>query len=202
MYSMAQKGRDLSNRNRAEGSGVLRTEIINTVKNIRRRYALYYLDQCNDQTASVSDIAEQVAAWEYETSPDAISRARRKSVYNSLIQTHLPKLEELRIVNFDADAGTATLTSRGEDIDIYLVDDSTTIRWPQTYLGLGGGSLLSIVLNALGVTPFAMVQLSVLAGIFALFLCVVAVAHWHKIHWWGQKRENAPPDFRLKISNE
>ena len=89
------------------------------LSNQRRRYVLYYLNH-RPGPVSLRDLAEQIAAWENDCTIDDLEYKQRKRVYTSLHQTHLPKLDEMGIVNYDRDAGTITLADRASDLDAYL----------------------------------------------------------------------------------
>lgn len=65
--------------------------------NPRRRATIRHLTTtASGRTVSLRDLATAIAAAETGQSPPP--RASRESVYNSLHQTHLPKLDELGVV--------------------------------------------------------------------------------------------------------
>jgi len=140
-----------------EDRDVLRDEAFDVLSNRRRRYTLHYLLR-NDKTARLGDVAEQVAAWENDKTVSSVTSAERKTVYSSLQQFHLPKLDERNIVSFDERAGEIELTDRARDLDIYLeVIDSYDIPWSFYYLGATLLGITLVSLSWLGISPFAMV---------------------------------------------
>ncbi len=77
-------------------------EIFEVLRNQRRRYVLHFLKQ-DGRPVELGDLAQQIAAWEYETTLEGVTPAQRKRVYTTLQQTHLPKMDEAGILVFDSD---------------------------------------------------------------------------------------------------
>ncbi|WP_436343976.1 DUF7344 domain-containing protein [Natronorubrum sp. FCH18a] len=75
-------------------------EILTALSDIRRRYILYYLQDENQ--ASLTAIAQQIAAWEHKCSVDDISEETTATYKIRLYHNHLPKLREAKIVEYDA----------------------------------------------------------------------------------------------------
>ncbi|WP_211195006.1 DUF7344 domain-containing protein [Halorhabdus amylolytica] len=138
-------------------TGVSRDEAFEVLSNRRRRYTLHYLVR-NGETATLGDVAEQVAAWENDKAVSGITSSERKTVYTSLQQFHLPKLDEKDVVSFDERAGEIALTDRARDLDIYLeVVDRYDIPWSFYYLGATLLGITLVSLSWLGIGPFATV---------------------------------------------
>jgi len=133
------------------------------LRNDRRRRVLQYLKQ-RLEPVSVRDLSEQVAEWEAATSP--APRDLRQSVYNSLHQTHLPKLDEIGIVEYDKDRKTVVLREGARDVDLYM-DVVTT---------LGVIALFAIVLTETGVPVFADIEYLVIA-IVSLVVYALSAAY-------------------------
>lgn len=127
--------------------------IFEVLKNRRRRDVIRYLREEDEQT-SLSDLAEHVAALENDTTTQALSSSQRKRVYVGLYQCHLPKMDDMDIVNFNQDRGYVELGENVEQLDPYL--DPVTAEepdWPRYYLGLsavGVGVLLTSFVAGLG----------------------------------------------------
>lgn len=77
-----------------------RNELFDLLGNRRRRSILLYLYQTTSPVES-SEIATRIAAWENETPPEQVPSSLYQSVYNSLYQTHLPRLEAAGFVEYD-----------------------------------------------------------------------------------------------------
>src|SRR6056297_1060870 len=127
--------------------------IFDVLKNRRRRYTLHYLKQENSPV-ELSELAEQVAAWENNTTVDGLSANERKSVYTSLYQTHLPKLADAGIVDYNRNRGVVELSENAEQLESYL-RPREEFPWIRYYLGLAIISAILVFADVLGVPPFA-----------------------------------------------
>ncbi|QCJ47285.1 MULTISPECIES: DUF7344 domain-containing protein [Haloprofundus] len=85
----------------------------------RRRYVLYHLQTCR-YPATLSEVAEQVAAWEYEEDPERIPEEVTEQVRADLHHSHLPKLADAGIVDYDADANVVTMAGCTRPLDEFL----------------------------------------------------------------------------------
>jgi predicted house-cleaning noncanonical NTP pyrophosphatase (MazG superfamily) len=162
-----------------EGNGSLtRDEIFEMLSNRRRRFVIQYLKN-EEEAGTLSDIAEHVAAWENDSTVTDISASERKTVYSSLQQFHLPKMDETGVVEFDRRAGVVELTDTASELDIYLeVVDRYDIPWSFYYMGISAIGAILVGLASLGVQPFAAIPM---AG-WAVFLLgtfgVSSVSHF------------------------
>lgn len=133
-----------------------RDDIYKALSNRRRRFILHYL-QNFESKASLGNTADHVAAWENEISIAEVESDDRKNVYTSLQQFHLPKMEDLGLVEFDERAGAIELSETGKQIDVYMeVVGENELPWSIYYLGLGGlgGSIVTgSALNTIGRLP-------------------------------------------------
>jgi DNA-binding transcriptional ArsR family regulator len=110
--------------------------IFDLLSSPRRRMALYYLRE-RGGSSTVTELAEDIASLEYEVPVEELSRQQRKRVYVSLYQTHIPKLDEAGIVEYDDDTSEVTLTDRARRIDTYLsADEGDSYPWHYHYLAL------------------------------------------------------------------
>ncbi|WP_324756460.1 DUF7344 domain-containing protein [Haloarcula sp. GH36] len=131
-----------------------RDEIFEMLSNRRRRFVIRYLKN-EEQVGTLSDLAEQVAAWENDSSIREISSSERKTVYSSLQQFHLPKMDETGIVEFDRRAGVVELTDTAAELDIYLeIVDRYDIPWSFYYMGLSAIGAILVGFASLGIQPF------------------------------------------------
>jgi len=102
-------------------------EVYDLLSNHRRRYVVHYCKRENG-SATLSDLAEQVAAWEQDKALSEVTSAERKRVYTSLQQTHLDRMAEAGIVEFDGDE--IELTEKARELDVYLdIVPSSSIPW-------------------------------------------------------------------------
>ncbi len=134
-----------------------------------RREILAYLKE-QDGTSTVSDLAEHIAAKENETTIQQLSSYQRKRAYIGLYQNHLPKMDDLGVVEYDKNRGTVRLRKCASQLEPYLrdADDSGLSR-----ITLGGSVVLATVisLGVLNVGAFAAVsdQVWIALGVAGLF---------------------------------
>ena len=97
--------------------------------NDRRMLLLEFL-QNNNGKAELREIVDFIAENEGQN-----NRKHRKSVYVSLLQTHLPKMERAGIIKFDHN--WVTLLRVPEDVDVYMeVVSKHDISWSTFYSGI------------------------------------------------------------------
>lgn len=119
----------------------------------RRRFVLYYLNQI-DEEVTIGELADEVAAWENEVDVEDLSSQQRKRVYVSLYQTHVPKMDDAGIVEYDSDSGVVSLSDQAVDISAYLSREEERRPWQQYYLAIavvGGLFYGAVALGLIGV---------------------------------------------------
>lgn len=159
--------------NRLPRNGSLSTEeIFSVLSNRRRRYTLHYLLQ-NGADTNVSEIAEQLAAWESNTEPAKIDSETRKRTYTALQQNHLPRMADIGVIDFNKDRGTIEPTESLQELDIYLdISQGHQIPWSEYYLLLSmSAGLLVLMVWQVGF-PFTLVPplgwAAVIWGVFTV----------------------------------
>lgn len=75
------------------------------LQNSRRRAVLRYILAEEKEQYVMRDVAEAVAAWEHNTTVAQLTSAERQPAYISLYQSHLPKLAEYDIIDYDQNRG-------------------------------------------------------------------------------------------------
>ncbi|WP_049972921.1 DUF7344 domain-containing protein [Haladaptatus cibarius] len=146
-------------------------QIYHLLQNERRRNVLRYLHDADEQV-SMRDIAEQVAAWENDITVQTLSSSERQRVYIPLYQSHLPKLDEEGVIEYDQSRGTVRKTPLADKLYDYLeptqpttdeeVEDDEDTHWERYYLGASGLGATVLAGTTLGVTPFALLPQSAL----------------------------------------
>lgn len=175
-------------------ASVSRDEAFEMLSNRRRRFILHYL-QDTDDSVPLSDLAEQVAAWENETEIDHISASERKTVYTSLQQFHLPKMDETGIVEFDRRAGEIRLTDAAQGLDIYLeVVDQYDIPWSFYYIGFSAIGTVLVTLSWLDVAPFSSVPYVGWTVFLLAALLVSSLSHYALSRRMRLGSGGAPPE--------
>ena len=139
----------------------------------RRRSVIEYLRDAetdDDGHVWMRDIAEQVAAWENDTSVAQLSSTERQRVYIPLYQNHLPKLDEAGVIEYNQSRGTVTPTDRVDELAEYLDDpdaatgdDAADDAWYNYYLGASGVGAVMLGGAALSLLPGFLVAVTILA---------------------------------------
>jgi hypothetical protein len=97
-------------------------EIFGVLGNQRRRYVLAYL-KMTEGTVTMSDLAEQIAAWECNKEIEQIDSQERKRVYVALYQCHLPKMADTSAIEYDRPRGNIESGEQFESFSYYLRQD-------------------------------------------------------------------------------
>jgi hypothetical protein len=131
--------------------------IFEMLSNRRRRYVLHYLGQV-EEPVTIRALSEQIAAWEHGVDRSEVTPKIRKRVYTALHQTHLPKMDQRGVVEYDTDRGVVELSDSVADFAIYLdvvaVED---VHWSHLYLSVGAVMTALVTLGGLGIWPFGAV---------------------------------------------
>lgn len=150
------------------------------LKNERRRQALRVL-AAEDDAYTLSDLAERIASWENEVDPVALTSQQRKRVYVALYQRHLPRMDDLGIVEFDQRSGRVRLTERGWQLfDWYDRDEGLGLggtsdeSWPLRYLAVSVAGAVGLVVAIAGGVP-SVWSIAPIVGA-TLFLSVIHVS--------------------------
>ncbi|ELZ43238.1 hypothetical protein C471_01122 [Halorubrum saccharovorum DSM 1137] len=142
------------------------TEIHDLLRNERRRQVIKHLQDTVGAT-TLREVAEAIA--EHETGESPPPKGIRNSVYNSLHQTHLPKLDRRGIVEYDSGRKTIRLTEDARTVDVYMeVVTPYGITWSEYYSMLGLLSLFVIFATLVGVPVVSMVEPLLWVSLFLL----------------------------------
>ena len=144
-------------------------QLFEVLQNQRRRYVLNYLRE-HEEVTTLSDLSEQIAAWENDKEVRRISSSERKRVYVALYQCHLPKMDGMHIVDFEKNRGTIELGANATQLDPYL-EETQELAWSRIYFGI---TVLSIGLMALSFPVSAPLGVAPLV-ILSVLLVVMAV---------------------------
>jgi len=86
------------------------TETLEALANERRRLALDCLPS-RGEPAALADLSRRVAVSEAETPIEGVPEERIERVKRSLYHAHLPRLDDIGLVTFDAGERTVERTS-------------------------------------------------------------------------------------------
>lgn len=171
-----------------EESGLSRDQMFDILSSSRRRYTLYYLRQ-QDEPVQLTDLAEELAAWENETTVEDLSSQARKRVYVSLYQTHAPKLQEAGLITYDADTGEITLREDAPEVEPFISNGEDETKWYQYYgaVALLNGILLVGVIA--GIPPFEMISPIIMGMIVISSFLLLSAAH--AVSRWRSKNDKS-----------
>jgi hypothetical protein len=165
--------------------------VYDLLSNHRRRYVLHYCKQ-NENPVTLSELAEQVAAWEQDKEIKELTSAERKRVYTSLQQTHLDRMAEAGILEFDGDE--IELTAKAEELDVYLdIVPAGSIPWGVYYLGLSVIAAVVIAAVWIGFVPTETVPPMGWAAILLSVFFISAVAQVIQNRRYRLDRLEKPP---------
>ena len=171
-------------------------ELFDVLSNQRRRFAVHLLKREADDSIAIGEMAEQIAAWENGIETTEITGNERKRVYTALQQSHLPKMDDAGVVDFNKDRGIVEPTPAMTDVDVYMdVVEGKEIPWSDYYLGLSGVAVALVVAVGLGAWPF--VLLPEMAWTIAIVVAFAFSAITHKYYTTEMKvgEPEEPPEL-------
>lgn len=158
----------------AEEQTLKKDELFHLLKSERRRRALRYLLDADEEPVRMRTLAEAVAAEEYDKTVEELHTDERQRVYITLYQSHLPQLDREGVIDYNQSRGQITTTPLIEEFEDYLetstrTESSTTNDSLVPALsGFGGGGVLALLLQAAGVAStfvFGVIALAVLSAL-------------------------------------
>nr|WP_276295859.1 hypothetical protein [Halomicroarcula sp. ZS-22-S1] len=158
--------------------------IFEILKNSRRREVIKYLRERGERV-SLSDLAEHVAAVENGITTAELSSSQRKRVYVGLYQCHLPKMDDIGVVEFNQNRGHIELTDQAVHFEKYLdhAEAGPSRRWYQYY---GGVSIVGVLVLALSV--FAPVPGWAVMAMLALVVGIAGATS--ALHWAAENSDD------------
>jgi len=151
--------------------------VFEILKNERRRTVLHYLAD-HEGTVSLGELAEHVAAVENDTTVAQVTSNERKCVYVGLYQCHLPKMDDMDIVEFNQNRGRISLGPNADQLNEYLEHSEGRSRpWPVYYGSAAGAGALLLAAShagaaAVGLTP-SVAAATMLVGVVGCALAQV-----------------------------
>ncbi|MGQ3328881.1 DUF7344 domain-containing protein [Halorubrum sp. FL23] len=171
-------------------------ELFEVLANQRRRFAVHLLKREEPDSIAIGDMAEQIAAWENGIETAEITGAERKRVYTALQQSHLPKMDNVGVVDFNKDRGVVEPTPALQNVDLYMdVVEGREIPWSTYYLGISGVAVALTGAVWLDAWPF--VLLSDMAWMIAIVVAFAFSAITHKYYTAEMKvgEPEEPPEL-------
>ena len=165
----------------AEEPAFSKDEIFHLLQNERRRMVLRYL-RGTEGPVRMRDVAEQVAAWEHDTTVEELTSTQRQRVYIPLYQSHLSKLDEAGLIDYQQNRGIVERKPLADRVDRYLELDSDdesaaeqdleSQEWEDYYIGATVVSY-AVLLGAVMELPFTSFLSGI--GLSALILSLFTV---------------------------
>ena len=150
-----------------------KTEIHDVLSNNRRCLVIEKLSSGGPTT--LRELANEIAAIETDEHPPP--RSARQSVYVTLHQSHLPKLDRLDIVEYDDTSKRVELGRRADELRVYLeVVERGEISFSEYQLGIAILGLVSTLGATIGVPILALLP-PVAYATGAIVLLALALCH-------------------------
>jgi DNA-binding transcriptional ArsR family regulator len=163
--------------------------VFSVLSNQRRRQVLRHLRD-EPEGSNIRELSRQIAAWENDVPVEGVTYKQRKRVYTSLHQTHLPKLADARVIDYDRDRGTVHLTEHAATLEEFLTaSEGPTVPWPGIYLAVAAAGVVGTLLAAADLLPPGVPDVAIAGGI------AVAVAVVAGIHGYVLGPESVLPDL-------
>ena len=153
--------------------GVSSTEIHDILRNERRGRAIECLLEA-DGSLSVRELSERVAEMETGESPPPCDA--RKSVYVTLHQNHLSKLEEAGVVR--CDSNEVSVGERIDEVKEFIddgEDEDDRTRWAEACASISLLGILVVGVVTLGLPAVPWVEVGVLSVFFLSAVLVVSL---------------------------
>ncbi len=139
-------------------------DIHDVLSNERRQMVLTLLREDDDEMTA-RELSERIAELETEETP--APRNIRQSAYVSLHQTHLPKLDELGIIEYDQSSKSVRLHDRADEVSVYMETvPKYGISWSEYYLGMALVGFLLVFASMINVPYISLLS----SGAWSLLL--------------------------------
>jgi hypothetical protein len=157
-------------------------DIHDILRNDRRRNVIKRLQE-HGREISLRELSVHIAEIESGESPPPSDV--RNSVYVSLHQTHLPKLDKEGIVEYDNDQKTIVLQESARQVSLYMeVITQYGITWATYYRALGVLALFSVVLVSTDLPLVSVIDPPLCAAFFMLVIVVSTLYQLWSRRWF------------------
>jgi hypothetical protein len=130
-------------KNQSESRGIIeKSDIFDILQNDRRRYILEILRKQGNK--SVHYLSEEIARMEAKT--EEINSSTIKSIYISLLQVHLPKMESFNVITYDKENNMVKLLPPASNLNTYIETvKNGDISWSQFFSGFSTFALVGSI---------------------------------------------------------
>lgn len=161
------------------------------LSNARRRFVLRQLQEGSDPI-ELGDLAGALAAKENGVSVEELTAQQRKRTYVSLYQTHIPKMVESGIIEYDSDSGVISSTKHVDELAAYF---HSTPEMPPWALAYGSIAVLGIAVYLLTALSDTLAINAVYVGLpFFLAFMVLSLIHYKYVNDIRENRGLVPVD--------
>lgn len=164
-----------------------RDEIFHLLQNGRRRMVLEYI-RGTEEPVRMREIAEQVAAWEHDTTVEQLTSDQRQRVYIPLYQSHLSKLDKAGVIEYQQNRGIVKRKPLADQLDRYLqptpdpeqmdAQASNGGGWDDYYIGVASVGALAILGAVLELPFFSVISGIGLSALILLMFTVLTVGRY------------------------
>ena len=156
------------------------SEIHDLLRNDRRRQVIKQLQETGG-VADLRTLARRIA--EDETGESPPPKNIRKSVYNSLHQSHLPKLDRWDVVEYDSRRKTVRLDAGARSLNRHMeITTRYGFTWGEYYRSVATVGALTVLGAELGAPALSAIGSLLLS---ALLLAVIAVSTVYQL--WSNR---------------
>lgn len=162
-------------------------EIFEVLSNTRRRQVIFLLYNQSGQ-ANLGDLAETIATVEEGAEP---TTEQYKRVYISLYQTHVPKLEDYGIVEYDSETKLLELTDSVDQLIAVFETEVDRIVWWKYYAAIAFlAAILAVSVAVMYPNNSSLVLIGAAVPILALLVLIL-------VHVYTVKQQTSVPLERL-----
>ncbi|MEF8780624.1 MAG: hypothetical protein V5A46_08085 [Haloferacaceae archaeon] len=147
-----------------------REEVFEVLSNRRRQLVIEFLHERNGvDDFQLRQLVDAVAARENDKEVAEVTSTERKRVYAALRQSHLPKLDDMGVIEYDHRRNEFAPTDRLERVRLHLeFVPEAELSWAEFFLALSGIGVTLALLVESGAPPFARLAWSTVAWLFLL----------------------------------
>lgn len=152
--------------------------VFDLLSNPRRRFVINYLLR-EGGPVTIQQLSRELAAWEFDVDPDDLTDQQEKRIYVALYQTHVPKLEEAGVLEYDAEASLVEITDTATQLQSYIDEDAPAERpWPWYYLAVATAGIALFAGVLAGVSVFSAFSLVHAGGVTVAAFVALALFHY------------------------
>lgn len=150
-------------------------EVFELLSNPRRRFIIAYLRETADPV-DIKHLAREIASLENGVPIDDLTDSQEKRVHVSLYQTHVPKLSEAGVLEYEQERGLVTRSDGIRDVERYVPGaKGSALPWEALYasVAVAGLALHLVAAVDLGLFPSLTTSTTSLVVVVSFVVLVV-----------------------------